>query len=163
MRVSARIVGLALAALIAGGCSTAATTSTSHAPPTTTSTSQPAVHQADMTAEQITAAMQREGLKTGAVIAYTATTDPNDLLGRQGGYTSKTAWSQPGDATNSVEVYPDAVGAAQRYVLLESLTGGLIGDGWVYVQGNAILRLSKANTPHQMGLAYSDFLTALGV
>jgi hypothetical protein len=48
----------------------------------------------DMTAETITAALYRAGLVKGKVIAYTAVTDPNHLLGRQDGYTSKTEWDQ---------------------------------------------------------------------
>jgi hypothetical protein len=49
--------------------------------------------------------------------AYTATTDPNHLLGRQGEYTSKINWGQDrgnGDAFSSVEVFPDAADARLR-------------------------------------------------
>jgi hypothetical protein len=62
---------------------------------------------------------------------YTDVTDPNHLMGRQGGYTSKVAWADPaavtagagspsqGDAGGTehgggIEIYPDAAGVLAR-------------------------------------------------
>ena len=39
--------------------------------------------------------MKAAGLPIKGLIIYNATTDPNHLLGRQGGYTSKAAWVDP--------------------------------------------------------------------
>jgi hypothetical protein len=114
-----------------------------------------------MTAEQITAAMQHEGFKTGPVTAYTATTDPNHLLGRQGDYTSKTEWGgSDGSHFNSIEVYPDAAGAAKRVQLLGAFEGTFLGDGYDYLNGADILRLSSLMTPGQAQLTDADFRAA---
>ena len=64
-------------------------------------TSTPAQHgtgtgtPATESAAVLTARMKAAGLPITDVIVYNATTDPNHLLGRQGGYTSKTAWVTP--------------------------------------------------------------------
>lgn len=157
MRKSAILTGALCAALLTG-CGAAATTS--H--PTTTTTTTTASSAATPTAEQITAAMQRAGLKTGKVTAYTSATDPNHLLGRQGGYASKTEWSLPNGSTNSVEVYPTTAGATKRVAYLSLFSGGLAGDGYDYQNGTAILRLSAALTPAQAAVERTDFISAAG-
>lgn len=155
---AARLTGVLCAALLAAGCGSSAAAST-------TGTTTASHHQgaAAMTAEQITAAMQRAGFETGKVTAYTAASDPDHLLGRQGGYVSKTEWDLPDGSFDAIEVYPNAAGATKRTVYLSLFTGGLLGDGYDYQSGPDILRLSKALTPTQAVLAYSDFLTAVGV
>jgi hypothetical protein len=172
MRIFTAKLAVALCtALLAAGCG-AATTAASHTataqttPGTSrTATQAPAtVTQGVLTAEQVTTALQRQGFEPKAkVTAYTSKTDPNELLGRQGGYTSKTEWSEPDGSFDSVEVYPTTAGATERAAILGSISGGLIGDGYDYQQGPVILRLSKALTPLQAGLAYSDMLNALAV
>lgn len=154
MRTSAKLACVLCAALLAAGCGATATTSP---------TAPAATLQRVMTAEQITTAMQHQGFKTGTVTAYTAATDPNHLLGRQGGYTSKTEWNSPNDTFDTIEVYPTTADATKRTDELHALSGSMIGDGYDYQQGPAILRLSTVLTPKQAGLAYSDFLTALGI
>jgi hypothetical protein len=96
---------------------------------------------APSTAEQITACMHLRN-----VTAYTAVTDPNHLLGRQGGYTSKVNW-RPG--LSSIEVYPDAPGAQNRLRYLQALQGTIVGDGYDYRDGGALLRLDSRYTPAQ--------------
>lgn len=83
------------------------------------------------------------GLPVRGLVVYTARTDPNHLLGRQGGYTSKAAWQAGG-----VEVYPDAAGCQARAAYLRTFQPPL-GDGYDYTAGTAILRLSAELTPAQ--------------
>jgi hypothetical protein len=96
---------------------------------------------APLTAEQIAACMHLR-----QVTAYTAATDPNHLLGRQGGYTSKVNW-RPG--LSSIEVYPDASGAQTRLRYMQALQGTIVGDGYDYRDGGALLRLDRRYTPTQ--------------
>jgi hypothetical protein len=157
MRKSAKLTGWLCAALLAAGCGTSAASSATPAQHPTAA----ALHVQAETAEQITAAMQREGFKTGKVTAYTAATDPNDLLGRQGGYTSMAGWSLADNTLNSVEVYPDAAEATKRVAYLNLFTGGLIGS-YVYQDGYAILMVSPSLTPTQAAAAHTDFVKAVG-
>jgi hypothetical protein len=169
MRISAKLTGALSAALLIAGCGGATATTAvkmSSQPTHATATSTPASPhaQAVMTAEQITAAMQREGYKTGAVIAYTAATDPNNELGRQGGYTSKTAWDHTGDTFNGIEVYPTTAEATKRFNFLDAFAGGsLAGDGYDYQSKSAVLRLSPLLTPKEAAVVLHYFLNATGV
>jgi len=95
-------------------------------------------------AATIAAAMRAAGLNLGQVTVWTASTDPNQLLGRPGGYTSKVEWSKGG-----IEVYPDVAGAARRLRYLKGLAGTVLGDGYDYLAGTAILRLARTMTPSQ--------------
>lgn len=164
MRKSATLTGALCAALLVAGCGAAATTATTTGTaPRSTTTATPVSHHQGLTAEQITAAMQRAGFRiAGKVTAYTAATDPDHLLGRQGGYTSKTEWSLPDGSFDSVEVYPDTAGATKRVAYLSLFSGGILGDGYDYQSGPVILRLSKALTPAQAAHAHSIFVSAAG-
>lgn len=173
MRITtARLTGALCVALLAAGCGGATVASTSHtataqSTPRTahTATQTPVkLSQRVLTAEQITTAIQAQGFEPKAkVTAYTAATDPNQELGRQFGYTSKTAWHEADGSVDAIEVYPTTAGATERAAILGSVSSGLIGDGYDYQQGPVILRLSKALTPLQAGLAYSDMLNVLDV
>jgi hypothetical protein len=75
------------------------------------------------------------------LIVYTAATDPNHLLGRQGGYTSKVAWQDHRavtagttdgtfigasiDSGGGIEVFPEAAEAQARYHYLRDLSSKL--------------------------------------
>jgi hypothetical protein len=90
---------------------------------------------------------------------YTATTDPNHLLGRQGEYTSKINWGQDrgnGDIFSSIEVFPDAADAQLRYVYLRAFRPPL-GDGYDYLYHAAILRLATIYTPPQAAALKASF------
>jgi hypothetical protein len=132
----------AVSVLVIAGCGATQTTARPSAPVMTPNP--------DMTAETITAALQRAGLVKGKVIAYNATTDPNHLLGRFGGYTSKTEWDQQEGNTkfDSVEVFPTPGLAQERIAYLESF-GPLISDGYDYLTGISVLRVSALDTPAQ--------------
>jgi hypothetical protein len=71
---------------------------------------------------------QRMGLtKAPGYVAYTAATDPDHLLGRQNGYTSKVNWGPDGD-TGTIEVFPDRADAIARQNYIKGFTCPF---GWV--------------------------------
>lgn len=74
------------------------------------------------------AVARRMGMKDIAV--YTASTDPNHLLGRQGEYTSKVEWTTDGE-DSGIEAFADAADAQLRYVYLRAFRPP-IGDGYDY-------------------------------
>ena len=97
------------------------------------------------------------GVKDSTV--YTATTDPNHLLGRQGEYASKINWSQDrgnGDVFSSIEVFSDAADAQLRYTYLRAFRPP-IGDGYDYLYRAAILRLTSLYTPAQASALRASF------
>ena len=122
--------------------------------------------------------LKSAGQPITGLIVYNEVTDPNHLLGRQGGYTSKVAWQDPPaeaagdvgqpsgpDETGSVEfgggieVFPDAANADARYTELKGFTAPF-GDGYDYLTGTAVLRLSQYLTPAQASAYYNEFSTA---
>lgn len=87
------------------------------------------------------------------VVVYSATTDPNHLLGRQGEYISKVNWG--GYANNnsqsvggSIEVFANVPDAMARLTYLQAFRAPF-GDGYDYMTGTALLRLSNYYTPSQ--------------
>ena len=120
----------------------------------------------------IAARLRAAGLHITQLIVYNATTDPNHLLGRQGGYTSKVAWADPaaikagaGSPGNDrggtqfgggIEVFPDAADAQARYEELRAFKPPL-GDGYDYLAGTAILRLTQFLTPGQASRYEAEF------
>jgi hypothetical protein len=75
--------------------------------------SAPATHAQSPSAAEIAARLKAAGLPVSALITYTAVTDPNHLLGRQGEYTSKVAWQDPrAIAAGAGQLSRDAVLAA---------------------------------------------------
>jgi hypothetical protein len=119
----------------------------------------------------LSADLRAGGLPVQRLIVYTAATDPNHELGRQGGYTSKVAWQDPraakqdaGDDRGSIglgggiEAFPSAAGARARYEYLRGFQPPF-GDGYDYLADTAILRLSNYLTPAQ-AQAYKATFTA---
>jgi cytochrome c5 len=147
MRKLAAAAALAIAAAAPlAGCGTAGTSS----PP-------PAAAQASHGTPTAGAIAQQMGLSQQAgYTVYNAATDPNHLLGRQNGYTSKASWggytAQPetttGVAGGSIEVFPAAEAMQERLSYLRVFTAPF-GDGYDYSAGTAILRLSAGYTPAQ--------------
>jgi len=119
--------------------------------------------------------MKAVGLPIRDLIVYNATTDPNHLLGRQNEYTSKDAWvdsaavaagagnpsSDPGaiEFGGGIEVFPSVTDAQARLAYLKAFQPP-IGDGYDYLAGPAILRLSNYLTPAQAAQARVAFDTA---
>lgn len=119
---TAAAVVLALGACGSGGTSTVSTTAAKPKPA--------------LTAEQVAS-----GMGIGSVKAYTAATDPNHLLGRQGEYTSKVNWS-----AGSVEVFSDTADASARQAYVQAFKCPF-GDGYDYLDGVYLLRLDCSLTP----------------
>jgi hypothetical protein len=113
------------------------------------------------------------------LIIYTPSTDPNHQMGRQGGYTSKVAWmdqraekagagkpataDERGDVSygGGIEVFPTAASAQARYQYLRGFQPP-IGDGYDYLSGTAILRLSQYLIPAQARAYRAAFTAAAG-
>jgi hypothetical protein len=137
---------------------TAGTTSAAHPTP------QSGVIAESPPATQIAARLRAAGLPVTHLTVFTAVTDPNHELGRQGGYTSKVAWvdhravaagagnpaSDRGGTEfgGGIEVFPTVAGSYARYQELKGLAPPL-GDGYDYLAGTAVLRLSQYLTPAQ--------------
>ena len=174
-----RYAALIALALAIAGCAGTATHSASPAPPASVaaSTASPSSAQATCggSAATLTSRMKAAGLPIKDLIVYNAATDPNHLLGRQGGYTSKVAWVDPaavaagagspsGDPGGTqfgggVEVFPAAADAQARLTYLKAFRPPL-GDGYDYRTGPAILRLSNYLTPAQAAKFRVAFHTA---
>lgn len=105
-----------------------------------------------VTAAAITARMNLRG-----VTVYTAATDPNQLIGRNHGYTSKAAFG-PG-RYSSVEVFSSASAASARLAYVKAFTCP-IGDGYDYLDGTALLRLGCSYTPAKARVLRAGFLAA---
>ncbi len=101
-----------------------------------------------LNAEQIA---QRMNLRH--VTAYTAATDPNHLLGRQGGYTSKINWPD-----GSIEVFSTQAEAQKRKTYLQAFAGTPFGDGYDYLVGAYLLRIFDSQTPTQAHALEAEFL-----
>jgi hypothetical protein len=122
--------------------------------------------------------LKAAGLPVTGLITYTESTDPNHLMGRQGGYSSKVAWQDPRaeaagagqpsgpDETGSVaygggvEAFPDVASAYARYQELKGFTAPL-GDGYDDIEGTAVLRLSQYLTPAQAHAYQAVFRKAI--
>jgi hypothetical protein len=112
-------------------------------------------------AKQLVAKLKQAGLPVGKVQCFTEDNDPNDLLGRPGGYTSKCDWADereeqynPEDTIGgSVEVFDTAEDAAARAEYLEAFAGsGALSTGYTWVvpdSGLTVLRIDQELTPTQ--------------
>ena len=96
---------------------------------------------------------RRMGMKH--ITVYTAITDPNHLLGRQGEYTSKVEWTTGGE-DSGIEAFADAADAQLRYAYLRAFRPP-IGDGYDYLYRAAILRLASIYTPAQAEALRASF------
>ena len=91
---------------------------------------------------------------------YTAATDPNKLLGRPGGYTSKADFTDDrakpdldDEVQNggSVEVYDDPADAEERGKFIADTLDKMkiFGTEYHYLKGGILLRVSGELTPEQ--------------
>ena len=99
------------------------------------------------------------------VTAYTAATDPNHLLGRQGGYTSDVdagpTYSPGSTGSIGIEVFPDTADAITRLAYLHGFAGTFLGDGYDYRVSTALLRLDGHYTPVQAHRLLAAFRAAV--
>jgi hypothetical protein len=121
----------------------------------------------------LAARLKATGLHITQLIVYNVATDPNHLLDGPGGYTSIVAWADPAaikagagspgsgpEFGGGIEVFPDAADAQARYEELQDLKP--FGDGYDYLAGTAILRLSKFLTPAQASRYEAVFRSIAG-
>jgi hypothetical protein len=128
-----------------------------------------------MTATAVATKMISSGVPATIGFTYTAENDPNKLLGRQGGYESKVSLQDNRlpkvedflsesassiDGGGSIECYAASDGARARYQQLQGYSGTVLGDGYDYVSGPCVLRLSKDMTPTQANQYQQAFETA---
>lgn len=113
-----------------------------------------------LNAEQVVKALTESITNAKAATVYTAATDPNKLLGRPGGYTSKADFTDQRAKPNlddevqhggSVEVYKDPAAAKKRDEYIAKILEGMpaFGAEYHYVKGGILLRVSGALTPEQ--------------
>ena len=95
------------------------------------------------------------GLPIENIIAYNEQTDPNSLLGRPNGYTSKVSFADnrieqysldPEGGT--VEVFNSIADANTRNLYVSTFSGTLFGS-YVFQSNNIIMRISHELTPAQ--------------
>lgn len=125
------------------------------------------------TAERVVRALQDSGLPVGDVRTYTAENDPDDLLGRPGGYLAKAAFRDSRLEPRSpaefsildggiVEVWPSEDAARTRH---QSIRRDAEGNPdlveYAAVKGPVLLRISRRLTPDQAA-AYETALNRLG-
>ena len=124
------------------------------------------------TAREFIAGFKRRGLPVGKVICYTDETDPNDLLGRPGGYVEKCDWADtreeqilPDDPVGgSIETFETPGGAVQRADYLRAFEGPTaLSTGYTYVPNNAIwvLRIDSELTRRQANAYLNAMLAQL--
>lgn len=114
-----------------------------------------------LTALDVVKRLRDQGVPITEALEFTAETDPNHLLGRPGGYTSKTTFRDGRLKTwiegkysiedgGSVEVYPTASAAKGRRDLLAGISekAPIIGE-YTYLRGTVVLRVSRILTPAQ--------------
>lgn len=96
---------------------------------------------------------------------YDEESDPNELLGRPNGYTSKVAFADSRvkfddyeeqglakddlDRGGSIEVFPDADGAKLRAEYIQGVkkSNGILGSEYTYVAGTVLVRVTGKLTP----------------
>jgi hypothetical protein len=131
---------LVAAVLLLAACSDNETGSTTAQGPTTKAP----------TAHEFIESFKQRGLPVGKVVCYDGDTDPNNLLGRPGGYIEKCDWAdtrekQPhanADYTDpdsdfdliggSIETYEEPSGAAMRAEELRAFEGGILSTGYTF-------------------------------
>lgn len=121
------------------------------------------------TAGQVVTQLAAKTTTARAAEVYTPATDPNHLMGRPGGYSSKAnfrdsrvpelkplegvtvSWGPGVESGGSVEVYDDADQAEQRYKYVQGIAKAAPGMdvGYTYLRGQIILRVAGALTPDQ--------------
>ncbi|MGH3355692.1 MAG: hypothetical protein ACRDOJ_07310 [Nocardioidaceae bacterium] len=115
------------------------------------------------TAEQVVTQLVQHVPTATPGIVFTAETDPNSLLGRPGGYTSKASFTDsrvPVDEVigaqegaveygGSVEIFDSERAAQQRKQYIDAFASIPLAVEYSYVSGPVLLRVSRALTPGQ--------------
>lgn len=160
------------------------TVNTQRAAATTAATSATALPTASLTATRASSAkptaasdidaLKTAGLPIGKIDTYTASSDPNHLLGRPGEYTSKVNFADtrlPADTDaqgnlsvgggGSIEVSDSASAAEKRAAYVATIAQSApIFNEYDFRAGVVLLRLSSQLTPDQ-AKQYTDALTKI--
>ena len=111
--------------------------------------------------------MKETSLPIGETIVFTRKTDPNDLLGRPGGYVEKASWADDRvecfsddpdwDCGGDIEIFDDAADLGERWRYLRSLANApLIGGYYMWKTEFALLRVGHELTRDRAN-EYEDF------
>lgn len=116
----------------------------------------------DLDAAGVIQALVKQGMPATLTVTYDASNDPNKLLGRPNGYTSKASFTdrrvdpskasaaKPGDVElgGSVEVFASADEASARAAYISEIGKKLPMMGeYDYVKGPVLVRVSRELTP----------------
>lgn len=168
-RASASAALLVFVAISLTACSSSPASTTAGGASSSTSAASTATaasaQSATVTADTVIAKFKGAKLPIGSVMDFTAANDPNHLLGRPGGYTSKAAWTDtrvssdqakdttPGsvDLGGSVEIFDSAAAAQSReeYIQAALKSNPMLGTEYDFVVGDALVRVSQVLTPAQ--------------
>lgn len=113
----------------------------------------PAIAQRIATAADVTDAFAAAGLPVHRVVVLNAATDPNQLLGRPGQYTSKVTFSDArrSDAENTVEVFATAAQARTRRDYIARITEGApFLTQYQVLDGRILARFDRAMLPQEV-------------
>lgn len=125
----------------------------------------------DLDAAGVAQKLAAAGLPVGISVTFDESSDPNKLLGRPGGYTSKVAFTderasktaagaKEGDLSlgGSVEVFTSADEAEQRAEYIKKIaTSSPLFAEYTYVRGPVVIRVSKELAPAD-AVAYENAL-----
>ncbi|OHV48255.1 hypothetical protein BCD48_15990 [Pseudofrankia sp. BMG5.36] len=130
---------------------------------------------AGLTAEQVAIRLLGAGVPLRTSIVYDASSDPNQLLGKPGGYTSKIAFldartgispagvtsKDPVEQGGSIEVFADPAAASSRVQQLRTISSSsqLVQEA-DYQHGGVVLRVSRYLKKADAD-GYGDALAAL--
>lgn len=143
----------------------AATTAATPSPVKPSPTPSPAP--SPMAGDMFAALLAKSGIATTDVIAYTADTDPNKLLGRPAQYVGKVNWTDPRAPAQkqqaTVEIFADDASMQARFTYLD----GILKSSPLFLQymyrndaRRLIVRVPKELTPTQAA-EYESWLKTL--
>lgn len=125
--------------------------------------SEPAAPVEQQDAAQVADALKAAGVPVESVFTVTAENDPNKLLGRPNGYTSKVVITdsrvpaadrgEPDDVDSgaAVEVFANAAAAQARADYIDAIrkSSPILANEYDYVHGPVLLRVTGNLTPDQ--------------
>jgi hypothetical protein len=152
------LVTVTLAVLcIGGGCVSSALSDGPSAPGGASAAA--TTDQPSRTAEDVLRYLQANTSVVGNPSVQDENTDPNALLGRPGGYTSRAAFDLPDGDHNLpsgasgrgavIEVWPSAADATRRSEHIQSLLADspILGNEWHHLNGPVLLRVNGTTPP----------------
>lgn len=166
MRIRTATTALLAAGVLAlSACSSSSSSDDKAASTPATSTPLAATAAASLdTAPQVVAALEESIPTLSTTVVYTEASDPNHLLGRPSGYTSKVAFADSRVSASdvegldtdaierggSVETYATAAAAHDRAEYIEAIAKGLPAAAeYHYFVGGSLIRVSRFLTPTQ--------------